>query len=63
MNGCTDTCEECENDFIPVHDETLCQKCTEAKEEEQKWLAHGLTEHGVAGRKAWVAGFNWGKKS
>lgn len=61
MNGCTDTCEECENDFIPVHDETLCPKCTEAKEDERAWLAHGLPKWGYHFRDVWVAGFQWGK--
>lgn len=58
-----DTCEECGNDFIPVHDETLCRKCTEAKEDEQAWLVRGLHKYGAAGRESWVAGFQWGKIS
>lgn len=62
MNGCLATCEECANDFIPVHDETLCRECTEAKEDERAWLARGLPKYGAAGRDAWIDGYQAGRE-
>ncbi len=62
MNGATDTCEDCEKDFIPLHDETLCRACTEVKEDERAWLAHGLPRFGPLMRDVWVAGYQLGRK-
>lgn len=58
----TDTCENCADDFIPVHDETLCRKCTEAKEDEWAWRTHGLPTFGAAMRETWIAGYQQGRK-
>lgn len=58
----TDTCENCANDFIPVHDETLCRPCTEAKDDERAWLQYGLSKWGSDLRDVWVAGYQQGRK-
>lgn len=62
MNGCLATCEECGNDFIPEHDETLCRECTWEKEEEKAWLARGLPKYGAARRDAWIDGYQAGRE-
>lgn len=50
MNGCTDTCEDCGDDFIPTHDEAICRKCADVKEEERAWIQHGLPNCGMTKR-------------
>lgn len=57
-----DTCEGCENDFVPIHNEKLCRKCTEAKDDERAWLAHGLPKWGVEMRDEWIAIYQQGRK-